>query len=165
MYTIFFTINCVEQLTFSKTFVDQLQFKQLIFFCLKVKLLEIHVQQMIFHDFWFSSNWQEKMLLLNWCRAVIKSCQADFSSNRISSRWSWPFGVPFKSFSWLKNKLFELNTIEHKIRKKPKMKTLKLEYFFISLFLVMQSVSHSLNHVFVFVLIFQGFGAAKSLLT
>ena len=48
MYTIFFTINCVEQLTFSKTFIDQLQFKQLIFFCLKVKLLEIHVRQMIF---------------------------------------------------------------------------------------------------------------------
>ncbi len=48
MYTIFFTINCVEQLTFSKTFVNQLQFKQLIFFCLKVKLLEIHVRQMIF---------------------------------------------------------------------------------------------------------------------
>jgi hypothetical protein len=48
MYTIFFTINCVEQLTFSKTFVDQLQFEQLIFFCLKVKLLEIHVRQMIF---------------------------------------------------------------------------------------------------------------------
>jgi hypothetical protein len=38
MYTIFFIINCVEQL----------QFKQLIFFCLKVKLLKIHVRQMIF---------------------------------------------------------------------------------------------------------------------
>jgi hypothetical protein len=49
MYTIFFTINCVEQLTFSKTFVDQLQFEQLIFFCLKVKLLEKHVWQMIFY--------------------------------------------------------------------------------------------------------------------
>jgi hypothetical protein len=32
MYTIFFTINCVEQLIFSKTFVDHLQFEQLIFF-------------------------------------------------------------------------------------------------------------------------------------
>ncbi len=52
MYTIFSTINCVEQLTFSKTFVDQLQFEQLIlFFCLKVKLLKIHVRQMIL-DFW-----------------------------------------------------------------------------------------------------------------
>ncbi len=48
MYTIFFTINCVKQLTFSKTLVDQLQFEQLTFFCLKVKLLEIHVWQMIF---------------------------------------------------------------------------------------------------------------------
>jgi hypothetical protein len=48
MYTIFFTINCVEQLTFSKTYVNQLQFEQLIFFCLKVKLLEIHIRQMIF---------------------------------------------------------------------------------------------------------------------
>jgi hypothetical protein len=35
MYTIFFTINCVEQLTFFKTFVDQLQFEQLIFFLSK----------------------------------------------------------------------------------------------------------------------------------
>jgi hypothetical protein len=35
MYTIFFTINCVEQLTFYKTFVNQLQFKQLIFFLSK----------------------------------------------------------------------------------------------------------------------------------
>ncbi len=40
MYTIFFTINCVEQFTFSKTFVDHLQFEQLIFFWLKVKLIE-----------------------------------------------------------------------------------------------------------------------------
>jgi hypothetical protein len=48
MYTIFFTINCVEQLTFSKTLVDQLQFEQLIFFCLKVKPLKIHIRQMIF---------------------------------------------------------------------------------------------------------------------
>ncbi len=38
--SILFTINCVEQLTFSKTFVEQLQFEQLIFFWLKVKLLE-----------------------------------------------------------------------------------------------------------------------------
>jgi hypothetical protein len=35
MYAIFFTINCVEQLTFYKTFVDQLQFEQLIFFLSK----------------------------------------------------------------------------------------------------------------------------------
>jgi hypothetical protein len=35
MYTIFFSINCVEQLTFSKTFVDQLQFEQLMFFLSK----------------------------------------------------------------------------------------------------------------------------------
>ena len=35
MYTIFFTINCVEQSTFFRTFVDQLQFEQLIFFLSK----------------------------------------------------------------------------------------------------------------------------------
>ena len=40
MYTILFTINCVEQLTFTKTFVDQLQFEQSLICCLKVKLLE-----------------------------------------------------------------------------------------------------------------------------
>jgi len=55
MYTIFFTINCVEQLIFSKTFVDHLQFEQLIFFCLKVKLLE--------------SSWSPK---INWIQAVNK---------------------------------------------------------------------------------------------
>jgi hypothetical protein len=55
MYTIFFTINCVEHLTFSKTFVDQLQFEQLIFLCLKVKLLE--------------SSWSPK---INWIRPVDK---------------------------------------------------------------------------------------------
>ena len=55
MYTIFFTINCVEQLIFSKTFVDHLQFEQLKFFCLKVKLLE--------------SSWFPK---INWIRAVDK---------------------------------------------------------------------------------------------
>ena len=90
MYTIFFTINCVKQLTFSTTFAEHLIFEQLIFFRQKVKLLKIHVRQMIFHYFWFSSNWQEKILLLEQCRAIIKSCRADFSSNRISSRWSWP---------------------------------------------------------------------------
>ena len=35
MNTIFFTISCVEQLTFSKTFVNQLQFEQLILFLSK----------------------------------------------------------------------------------------------------------------------------------
>ncbi len=55
MYTILFTINCVEQLIFSKTFVDHLQFEQLIFFCLKVKLLE--------------SSWSAKII---WIRAVDK---------------------------------------------------------------------------------------------
>ena len=44
MYTIFFTINCVKQLTFFKTFVDQLQFEQLLIFCLKVKLLKYDFQ-------------------------------------------------------------------------------------------------------------------------
>jgi hypothetical protein len=40
MYTIFFTINCVKQLTFSTTFVNHLIFEQLIFFRQKVKLLK-----------------------------------------------------------------------------------------------------------------------------
>jgi hypothetical protein len=46
MYTIFFTINYVEQLTFFKTFVDQLQFEQSLIFCLKVKLLKNNFQYM-----------------------------------------------------------------------------------------------------------------------
>jgi hypothetical protein len=45
------------------------------------------------------SNWQEKILLLERCRAIIKSCRADFSSNRISSRWLWPIQQIFLSFS------------------------------------------------------------------
>jgi hypothetical protein len=36
------------------------------------------------------SKWQEKIFLLEWCWAIIKSCRADFSSNRNSSRWLWP---------------------------------------------------------------------------
>jgi len=35
MYTIFFTINCVKQLTFFKTFVDQLQLEQPLIFLSK----------------------------------------------------------------------------------------------------------------------------------
>ncbi len=45
---------------------------------------------MIFHDFWFSSNWKEKIFLLERCWAIIKLCWADFLSNQISSKWSWP---------------------------------------------------------------------------
>ncbi len=77
MYTIFFTINCVEQLIFSKTFVDHLQFEQLIFFCLKVKLLESSWSPKI--------NWiravDKKKLLLKWCRANEKLCQPVFWAN------------------------------------------------------------------------------------
>jgi hypothetical protein len=67
MNTIFFTINYVEQLTFYKTFVDQLQFEELIFFCLKVKLLEIHVRQMIF---FFLTSFHFFSQLLNLHQAV-----------------------------------------------------------------------------------------------
>ena len=76
MYTNFFTINYVEQLTFSKTFVDHLQFEQLIFFCLKVKLLEIQVRQIFFDCQPFS-------LFLSFARMVS-------SNNKIvSSRFFW----------------------------------------------------------------------------
>jgi hypothetical protein len=40
MYKIFFTQDILKQLTFFKTFVDQLQFEQSFIFVLKVKLLE-----------------------------------------------------------------------------------------------------------------------------
>ncbi len=52
MYTIFFIINCVEQLSFFKSFVNQLQFKQSLIFCLKVKLLKINFDYT--HGRWFS---------------------------------------------------------------------------------------------------------------
>ncbi len=40
--------------------------------------------------------------MLEWCRAIIKSCRADFSSNRNSSRWSWPniFRLSQNYFWW-----------------------------------------------------------------
>jgi hypothetical protein len=87
-YTIFFTINCVEQLIFYKIFVDQLQFKQLIFLCLKVKLLKIHVRQNIFDFrpvFTFFVNWSTCV------NQLIFLCQPVFLSYRISSSWSSPF--------------------------------------------------------------------------
>ena len=71
MYTIFVTINCVEQLTFFKTFVDQLQFEQSLIFCLKVKLLENDFQYR--YGRWFSIFDQLSLFwhLLEWCRAVV----------------------------------------------------------------------------------------------
>ncbi len=88
MYTIFFTINCVEQLIFYKTFVDHLQFEQLIFFWLKVKLIE--------------SSWFPKInrirpvdkksdICSNGVDQLIKLCRPVFSSNQILSSWSCPY--------------------------------------------------------------------------
>ncbi len=93
MYTIFFTINCVEQLTFSKTFVDHLQFLQLIFFWLKVKLIE---------SSWFPKiNWIQPVdkksdVCSNGVDQLIKLCRPVFLSNQILSSWSCP--RPFTSF-------------------------------------------------------------------
>jgi hypothetical protein len=56
-----------EQLILSKTFVDHLQFKQLIFFCLKVKLLE--------------SSWSPK---INWIWAVDK--KNNYCSNGVEQK-------------------------------------------------------------------------------
>jgi hypothetical protein len=50
------------------------------------------------------SKWQEKILLLEWCRAIIKSCRADFSSNRNSSSSPCP---PSKS-RFIKNIFFKM---------------------------------------------------------
>ena len=70
MYSIFFTIKCVEQLTSFKTFVDQLQFEQSLICCLKVKLLKKNLYYTYgrwlfltsFHYFWH---------LLKLCWAVV----------------------------------------------------------------------------------------------
>ena len=67
MYTIFFTINCVEQLTFSKTFVDQLQFEQLICFLSKS---ETAWNTRTADDFWFSTSFHFFCQLLDLRRAV-----------------------------------------------------------------------------------------------
>ncbi len=87
MYTIFFTINCVEQLTFYKAFVDQLQFKQLIFFCLKLKLLEIHVRQMIFD---FQPVFTFFVNCLTCVEQLIFLCRPVFLSYLFLSSWSSP---------------------------------------------------------------------------
>jgi hypothetical protein len=67
MYTIFFTINCVEQLTFYKTFVDQLQFEQLIFFLSKSETAQ---NTRTADDFWFSTSFHFFCQLLDLRRAV-----------------------------------------------------------------------------------------------
>ncbi len=55
MYIIFFTINCVEQLTFFKTFVDQLQFEQLLIFLPKSETAR---NTRTAEDFRFSTSFQ-----------------------------------------------------------------------------------------------------------
>jgi len=67
MYTIFFTINCVEQLTFYKIFVDQLQFEQLIFFLSKNATAR---NTRTADDFWFSTSFHFFCQLLDLRRAV-----------------------------------------------------------------------------------------------
>ncbi len=71
MYTIFFTINCVKQLTFFKTFVNQLQCEQLLIFCLKVKLLKKNFQYT--HSRWVSIFEQLSLFdkLLDMCQPVV----------------------------------------------------------------------------------------------
>ena len=70
MYTIFFTINCVEQLTFFKAFVDQLKFEQTLIFCLKVKLLDIIFQYTYGRWFLIFDRFSLFCQLLNLRRAV-----------------------------------------------------------------------------------------------
>ncbi len=83
MYTIFFTINCVEQLTFSKTFVDQLQFEQSLICCLKVKLLE--------NNFYYTyGRW---VLIFNQFSLFLSTARRSrpvFLSYQISSSWISP---------------------------------------------------------------------------
>jgi hypothetical protein len=71
MYTIFFTINCVEQLTIFKTFVNQLQCEQLLIFCLKVKLLKNNFQYT--YSRWVSIFEQLSLFdkLLDMCQPVV----------------------------------------------------------------------------------------------
>ena len=38
--------------------------------------------------------------MLECCRAIIKSCWADFSSKRISSSWSWPDNTHLLCVTW-----------------------------------------------------------------
>jgi hypothetical protein len=71
MYTIFFTINCVEQLTFFKAFVDQLKFEQTLIFCLKVKLLDIIFQYTYGRWFLIFDQLSRFWHLLKWCRVVV----------------------------------------------------------------------------------------------
>jgi hypothetical protein len=67
MNTIFFTINYVEQLTFYKTFVDQLQFEEFIFFLSKSETAQ---NTRTADDFLFSTSFHFFSQLLNLHQAV-----------------------------------------------------------------------------------------------
>ncbi len=95
MYPIFFTINCVEQLTFFKTFVDQFQFEQSLICYLKVKLLQNNF--LFTYGRWFLIFNQFSLFwhLLKSCRAVVFSCQPVFLSYHNSRSWTSPY-ISFK---------------------------------------------------------------------
>jgi hypothetical protein len=86
MYTIFFTILCRAVDIFQNLCWPIAIWAVNIF----LSKSETAQNTRTADDFWFSSSWQKKWHLLKWCRAIIKSCRADFLSKRISSRWSWP---------------------------------------------------------------------------
>jgi hypothetical protein len=69
MYTIFFTINCVEQLTFFKTFVDKLQFEQSLIFLSKIETARnthtAHDFQPVVNFFDICSNGVEQLFFLS----------------------------------------------------------------------------------------------------
>ena len=96
MYTIFFTINCVEQLTFYKTFVDQLQFKQLIFFWSKSETAR---NTRTADDFWFSTNFHFfcQLLDLRWAVDIFVSTSffklSNFEQLIFSLFFPWKTGI------------------------------------------------------------------------
>ena len=93
MYTIFFTINYVEQLTFFKTFVDQLQFEQSLIFCLKVKCSKsiLITCTRTADDFQFLSSCHFFDKLLDMCRPVVIFVSTTFLSYRNLSSWTLNF--------------------------------------------------------------------------
>jgi hypothetical protein len=112
MYTIFFILNCVEQLTFSKTFVGHLQFERWYFFDQKwnwsnpvdsQRLTGYHQLTKKWHLFkWcrpvdkivatsFFEQWNFEQLIMSQCFHQIfsKSCSLKCSSKSSGSRLVW----------------------------------------------------------------------------
>ncbi len=98
MYAIYFTINCAEQLTFSKTFVHQLQFEQSLICCLKVKLLKNNFYYRYGRWFLIFNQFSLFCQLLDCVEQLALLCRPVFLSYQILSSWTSPAAFNINCF-------------------------------------------------------------------